>query len=98
MKNILKFLFIIGMYTVMFSSCATPSNVVVREKPAEPVFVRPAEPYRGAIFIPGEWVWRGRQYVYVQPHYVKPHRGRVWVPGQWTSARNGYVWQKGHWR
>ena len=79
--------------------CASPSHVVVKEKPAPPVVVvRSAPPYHNAVWVGDSWQWRHGRYVYVRPHYVKPRRGMVWVDGHWKNTPRGFVWVKGHWR
>jgi len=84
---------------VAFSSCASQSHIYVAERPAPPVVMRSAPPFRGAVWIPEEYVWRGGRYVYVAPHYVRaPHRGHTWVAGYWNTHRGRSVWVKGHWR
>ena len=56
-------------------------------------------PFRGAIWIGPEWVWRGGQYVTVPGYWGKPSRyGAVWVPGHWKYSRKGYRWVPGHWK
>ncbi len=93
----LKNLIIFSVVAVLLSSCG-PSRVVVRERPTAPYMVRPAPPYANAVWIDGEWAWRGGRYEYIRPHYVTPRRGRAWVPGRWTTTRKGNVWVKGRWR
>lgn len=54
------------------SGCAR--KVVVYDRPTAPppkVEIRPASPYRNAVWVPGHWDWRGKR------------RGYVWVPGHW---------------
>ncbi|WP_159445155.1 YXWGXW repeat-containing protein [Filimonas lacunae] len=81
---------------LLLSSCA--SEVAVTEQPMAPVVVQTAPPYPGAVWIGGEWHPRGRQYYYVQPHYVRPRPSRTWQQGYWRSTPRGHVWQRGHWR
>jgi len=84
---------------VAFSSCASQSRVYVSERIPPPVAMRPAPPFRGAVWIPEEYMWRGGRYVYVTPHYVRaPHRGHTWVAGYWNTHRGRPVWVQGYWR
>jgi len=83
---------------LLFASCAPAPYAVVREVPPPPYAVQPVAPYPGAVWVSGEYFWRGGRYVYAAPHYVRPRYGRVWVPGYWNSSRGGYVWRRGHWR
>lgn len=97
MKIISKFCFILGVAGTVLVGCATQGSFVVRERPVEPVYVRPVSPYPNAIWIPGEWEWRGGRYVYINGYYVR-HRNREWIAGHWRNVPNGYVWVRGHWR
>jgi hypothetical protein len=95
MKNFI----IIPIVLTLLMSCAAPSRVVVKEKPAPPVvLVRPASPYPNAVWVGDSWRWHRGRYVYVKGHYVKPRRGMVWVDGHWKNTPRGFVWVKGHWR
>jgi hypothetical protein len=85
-----------GVSATLFAGCVTRGRIFIRERPVEPVYSRPAAPYPGAVWIPGEWEWRGGRYVYINGYYV--HGGnRVWIPGHWREVPGGYVWDKGHW-
>jgi hypothetical protein len=66
--------------------------------PEEPYYVRPASPYANAVWIDGEWVWRGGRYAYIGGHWDRPLNGRVWVRGNWQSSTRGYTWHRGYWR
>jgi len=85
-----------SLAAVLLAGCATRATFVVRERPAEPVYERPAPPAPNALWIPGEWEWRGGRYVFIRGHYVINER-RTWVPGHWRETPGGFVWQKGHW-
>lgn len=97
MKTIAKFCLIITALATLTTGCAVRGGLVVRERPAEVVYTRPVAPYPNAIWIPGEWEWRGDHYVKVPGHWVRP-TNRVWVEGHWREAPGGYVWVRGHWR
>jgi hypothetical protein len=97
MKSISKVLAIVGIASTVLVGCATRATFVIRERPVEPRYERPAPPYPGAVWIPGEWEWRGNHYVYLHGYYVQPS-GREWIPGHWRETPGGYVWDKGHWR
>jgi hypothetical protein len=97
MKTIRKFLLVFGILTAAAIGSKAQIRVVVR-RPVAPVFVRPAAPYPHAVWVPGEWAWRGREYVYVNPHYIRERRGHAWIPGHWDNVRGGSVWVAGRWR
>ncbi|EHQ30499.1 YXWGXW repeat-containing protein [Mucilaginibacter paludis] len=97
MKTISRICTIITVSAALFAGCATRASFVVHERPAEIVYERPAPPYDGAVWIPGEWVWRDGRYVRTHGYYVRAS-SRVWVEGHWRPAPGGYVWDRGHWR
>ncbi len=85
--------------SLLFSnSCAARPIYVKTAPPAVKVEVRPAPPYRGAVWVPGHWAWRHGRYVWVKGHWVKPRHGYVYVPGHWVKKRYGWVWVSGHWK
>jgi len=96
MKTISKFCIIIAASASMLAGCAG-GEFVVRERPADVVYERPVAPYPDAVWISGEWVWRGNHYEHERGHWERPSN-RVWVEGHWREAPGGYVWVRGHWR
>jgi hypothetical protein len=96
MKTISKFCMIIGVAGTLLAGCATRATFVVRERPVEPVYSRPAPPAPNAVWVAGEWEWRGGHYVYINGHYVI-NETRTWIPGHWRETPGGYVWERGHW-
>lgn len=96
MKTIFKFCAAAMLGATLFTSCATRATLVVRERPVEPIYVRPEPPAPGAVWIAGEWEWRGGRYVFIRGHYVV-NETRAWVPGHWRATPGGYVWVRGHW-
>ncbi|OCX53842.1 hypothetical protein BEL04_06035 [Mucilaginibacter sp. PPCGB 2223] len=95
MKTISKLCIIIAASASMLAGCA--GEYIVRERPVEPVYERPVAPYPGAVWISGEWVWRGDHYERMRGHWERP-RSRVWVEGHWRETPGGYVWVRGHWQ
>ena len=95
MKTIAKLGIILALTGSLFASCS--SQAYVTERPVEPVYERPAAPYPNAVWVPGEWVWRGNHYVYRRGFYARP-RNRGYVQGHWQPTNRGYVWVKGYWR
>ena len=96
MKTISKYCFIVLAIACTLSSCAGTYYVNVR--PQEPYYVRPVSPYYGAVWIPGEWVWNGNRYAYINGHWEKPRERQVYVAGHWQESPRGYVWIKGYWK
>jgi len=93
-KRLFYFLAIVSMLGL--ASCGT--TYVVRERPAEVVYVRPAPPSGEHVWISGDWVWAGGRYAWHEGHWERRKEGRVWIEGHWQSTRGGWKWVAGHWR
>ena len=96
MKTTSKLLIGIALAGTLFASCE--GSYYVADEPVEPVYTRPAAPYAGAVWVSGDWVWRGGRYVYTQGYWTRPRGKRVWVSGSWIHNGRGYHWHRGHWR
>jgi hypothetical protein len=97
MKTLLKSGLMLAFALALFlSSCA--GEYYVSNQPAEPVYMRPAAPYAGAVWIDGDWVWNGGSYVYRRGYWARPRAGHVWNRGGWHRTPRGYAWRRGHWR
>jgi hypothetical protein len=84
---------------VMFSGLAGCTTVVRTTPPPARVEVRPAPPFKHAVWIDGHWKHRHGDWVWVPGHWVKrPNPGAHWVPGHWKQAPRGWKWVPGHWR
>ena len=95
MKRLFVYL-VTAASVVTLASCT--ATYVVRERPAEVVYVRPAPPSREHIWITGDWVWVGGRYEWHEGHYERRREGYHWVDGHWQSARGGWKWSRGHWQ
>src|ERR1700744_4340508 len=82
--------------SLFMTSCS--GEYYVQSQPTDVVYVRPAAPYAGAVWIEGDWVWSGGTYVHRQGHWERPRNGRTWVAGSWYHGSRGYAWRRGHWR
>ena len=82
--------------SLLMSACA--GEYYVTTQPVETVYVRPATPYAGAVWIDGDWVWNGGAYVRQPGHWARARAGRVWVAGNWHRGPRGYAWHRGYWR
>lgn len=82
--------------SLFMTSCA--GEYYVTAQPTDEVYVRPAAPYYGAVWIDGDWVWSGGRYVHQGGHWARPRSGRVYVAGAWYHGPRGYAWRRGHWR
>ncbi|RMI20791.1 MAG: hypothetical protein D6681_02060 [Calditrichaeota bacterium] len=98
-----KSLVLMVALAAFLSGMGTPAEahgviVVKTAPPPVKVVVRPARPFRGAVWIPGHWAWRHGHWVWVSGRWVKPRKGYVWVPGHWAKRPRGWVWIPGHWK
>lgn len=97
MKTIAKIGILLALAGSLLTSCAG-GYYYVTARPAEPYYVRPAAPYRDAVWIGGEWEWTNNRYAYIGGHWERPRPGHVWVKGNWRSGTRGYAWHSGYWR
>lgn len=81
-----------------FSSCVVHERYVVRERPAEVVYVRPAPPSPEHIWISGDWVWSGGGYRWREGHWERRRQGVRWEDGHWQNTNHGWKWVPGHWQ
>lgn len=96
MKTIAKVGILLALTGCLLTSCA--GQYYVTTYPSEPVYVRPVSPYTDAVWIDGEWMWRGGRYTYINGYWAHPRANRVWVRGSWQSSSRGYTWRRGYWR
>ncbi len=97
MKKIL-FLLSTLFFVLIFAEGCGPSRMVVRERPAPAVYVRPVAPSPAYIWVDGNWIRHGRGYGYQHGYWVAPQpHHRYYVPGHWQKRRRGWSWARGHW-
>jgi WXXGXW repeat (2 copies) len=68
--------------------------------PPLPVYVQPACPGYGYMWIPGYWAWGPYGYYWVPGTWVlPPEPGLLWTPGYWGWDADGddYIWNGGYW-
>lgn len=56
-------------------------------------------PFFGAVWLPGNWVWRDR-WVWNEGRWGNPpHPNARWAPGRWDhDGRDNWRWHDGRWR
>jgi len=96
MKNLTKLgLVVVLGSSLFFSACM--GSYYVAEQPAEPVYVQPAAPYQGAVWIEGDWTYNGGRYAHGEGHWERAREGHAYVRGNWEHTNHGYRWHRGHW-
>ena len=66
--------------------------------PALPVYVQPAVPGPGYLWIPGYWAYGPAGYFWVPGTWVLPPAvGLLWTPGYWGWGGGSYLWHGGYW-
>jgi outer membrane lipoprotein SlyB len=80
------------------SGTVSERTVAPEAPPPPPVETVVVAPSPGYVWVPGEWLWRGR-WVWVSGRWAYPPRPHArWVHGGWVHHRHGYVWTSGCWR
>ncbi len=79
-----------------FASCGPA--YVVRERPADVMYLRPAPPSAEYVWISGDWFWNGGRYAWREGHYERRRPGFRWEEGRWVTAHRGWRWAPGHWK
>ena len=66
--------------------------------PPLPVYVQPACPAFGYIWVPGYWAWNEGAYYWVPGTWMLPPTvGLLWTPGYWGWIDGAYLWHAGYW-
>ena len=99
MKKYFFQIFILTAIAVSVSSFCE-AQFVVRVRPNLPVItLRTASPSTRHVWVAGEYVYRGNNYVYKEGYWaLPPQSGFRWVEGHWKATRRGWRWIHGHWR
>jgi len=89
--------------TLLLASGATWAQISVGVSiriapPALPVYVQPAIPAPGYLWVPGYWAWSDDGYYWVPGTWVlPPQEGLLWTPGYWGWSDGIYAWHEGYW-
>ena len=66
--------------------------------PVIPVYVQPACPVDGYLWVPGYWSYGDDGYYWVPGYWAEPPMvGYLWTPGYWGYAGGIYGWHGGYW-
>ncbi|MGZ6143609.1 MAG: hypothetical protein ACXWLM_09730 [Myxococcales bacterium] len=71
----------------------------IGQPPPPPRYEQQGGPHAaGQLWIPGFWMPRGPQHVWVPGHYATPPApGYLWQPARWESANGAWAFYEGHW-
>ncbi len=80
------------------SNAGVKVHVKLRPPKARTVkVVRPARPYRSAVWVSGHHVYKGGRYVWLDGYWVKRKSGFVYIQPHWKHTARGYIFVPGHW-
>jgi hypothetical protein len=97
MKTLSKFGLLLALAGSLFMTSCEGSYYVSSQPMDDGVYVQPASPYAGAVWIEGDWVWSGGRYIHSPGRWVRPRAGHTYVRGSWVHTGRGYRWHRGHW-
>ncbi|NEU66300.1 YXWGXW repeat-containing protein [Spirosoma agri] len=106
MKTNVKVVALVGL--LLAALCTVNPDSATAQVPApRRVIVIPSAPAARQVWVPGHYVRRGRDYIWVDGYhrlapvqrvtYSKPARYKTWNPGYWRQTRRGQVWVEGYW-
>jgi hypothetical protein len=76
---------------------AAEAQVVVRVAPPPPRSERVPGARRGMVWVPGNWDWNGRRYVWRAGHFERARSGHRWREDRWVERNGGWVRERGGW-
>jgi len=86
------------LFNINLSEAGTRVYVRVAPPKAKIVkVVRPAKPFRSAVWVAAHYQYRNGQYVWVKGHWVKSRHGYVYIQPIWKKHKRGYYYVPGHW-
>ena len=88
---------ILAGVAIFLLGCSPPAVVTVR--PPEPrIEVYGTPPHAEAVWISGNWRYKGEEWVWIPGHWSRPPRPHaVWIPAYWEPRGGGWIWIPGHW-
>ena len=97
-RLIRSLLLALALLAVPVASSAAVYVSVDIAPPALPVYVQPAIPGDGYIWVPGYWAYGPYGYYWVPGTWVfAPYVGALWTPGYWGWGGAAYLWHAGYW-
>ncbi|MCG8608327.1 hypothetical protein MJD09_25495 [bacterium] len=59
--------------------------------------VKPAKPYRNAVWVNAHYRYINGRYVWTKGRYIKSRPGYKYIQPRWVKMRSGYYFVEGHW-
>ena len=97
MKTLKIFILLCLLSGMGFAHAARVVYIKHRPPAARVVVVKPACPFKGGVWVSGNWSWKDGRYVWIDGRWEKPRHGFRWVDGHWQETRHGWNWVPGHW-
>ena len=98
-KPLLLFALVLGLSAFLVNSGSAQISISIKILPPEPFIERPPPPTANHVWIEGEWVARGGQYVQQPGYWTVPEKDHIWVKGEWVRNPDGSAyWQAGYWK
>ncbi len=80
-----------GIAFIVTTPPHNPPPVAVVEHPGN-------APYKDAVWIDGQWSWKGGHYVWVSGHWQHAPNGfHHWRRGQWAQRGGAWIFNPGKW-
>jgi hypothetical protein len=78
---------------------APPAEISIPMGPPPPrrVEMAPRQPGYGYVWIDGDWIWNGQQYLWAPGRWEAPRPGMIWVAPRWQPFGARVRWRPGHW-
>ena len=88
-----------GFWTNGSGTTTTTQMVVVREAPpALKEETRSASPGPGVVWIPGNWAYEDKTFVWTPGRWERPAaESMIWTSSRWVHTSTGYEYVPGHW-
>lgn len=101
MKRTMKAIILATVLAAPFFVAESNAGVQVHLRIGPPacrvVEVRPARPWRNAVWVSGHWQYDRGRHVWVDGHWLKHRRGFHYIQPTWKKSHRGWHHVPGHW-
>ena len=89
---------ILFLVACLFSSFSF-SQIIVANKLKKPNIEFSKKKFsRTQIWVTGEWIVSGNQYIWEKGYWTDKRPGFVFIPGYWKKVKGGWTWILGEWK